>query len=290
MADRLKDAPSTHPPLLTTRQTRAIELTVRYVLLVALVLVFIGPFVWMLSISFRQEGNIYALELLPENMTFQYYVEVWTQYNLARAFLNSILVAAGTVISNIVLCSLAAYPLARMRFRGSRLMFLLILCTMMVPFQLYMIPLFLLSLNLSLFDTIPGIIVPLSVGAFGIYLIKQYYQTIPMDLEEAARIDGANEFEIWWRIMFPLTKPAVAAMSIFIFVQSWSNFLWPLIVTDSPERAVLPVAVARLSGDFIDKTQYIAAGSVIAVAPVIVLFFFLQRWFIGGLTLGGVKG
>jgi len=129
-----------------------------------------------------------------------------------------------------------------------------------------------------------------SVGAFGIYLIKQHYRTIPRDLEEAARIDGAGEFSIWWRIMFPLTKPAVAALAIFIFVANWSNFLWPLIIIDSPEKFTLPLAVAKLSGAFVDKTQYVAAGSTIAVAPVIVLFFFFQRFFIGGLTLGSVKG
>ncbi len=259
-------------------------------MLLALVPLFVGPFLWMLSISVRESGNIYSLNLIPENATLQWYGEVWSQYNLDRAFLNSIIVAILQVGSNLLFCSLAAYPLARLHFPGRKIVFLLILSTMMVPFQLYMIPLFLLSLKLGLFDTLVGIVIPAASGAFGIYLIKQYYETIPSDLEEAARIDGAGEFRIWASVMMPLTKPAMAALAIFVFVQSWSNFLWPLIIINSESTWTLPIAIARLSGDFIDKTQYIAAGSVIAVAPVIVVFFLAQRWFIGGVTLGSVKG
>lgn len=265
-----------------------IWLAVRYAALAAILPLFIGPFAWMASISIRESGNVYDLDLVPESPTFAFYKEVWLQYAIDRAFLNSVLVAALQVGSNLLLCSLAAYPLARLKFPGSRLVFLLILSTMMVPFQLYMIPLFLTTLKLGLFDTLAGVVAPSAAGAFGIYMLKQYYATIPGDLEEAARIDGAGELRIWASIMLPLTKPALAALAVFVFVQSWSNFLWPLIVIDRMQT--LPVAVARLSGDFIDKTQYIAAGSVIAVAPVIVLFFLVQRWFVGGMTLGSVKG
>ncbi len=275
---------------MTPRQRRAAGLVLRYAALLALVPFFVGPFLWMLSVSVRETGNIYSLEIVPDAITYRWYAEVWSQYNLDRAFLNSVLVAILQVGSNLLFCSLAAYPLARLRFPGRRLVFMLLLSTMMVPFQLYMIPLFLMSLRLGLFDTLVGIVVPSAAGAFGIYLIKQYYETIPGDLEEAARIDGAGEFRIWSSIMMPLTKPAMAALAIFVFVQSWSNFLWPLIIVNSEDTWTLPVAIAKLSGDFIDKTQYIAAGSVIAVAPVILFFFLAQRWFIGGVTLGSVKG
>lgn len=263
-------------------------LALRYAALASLVLVFVGPFLWLASTSIRTSGNVYDLELIPAEPTLQYYREVWSQYNLDRAFLNSLLVALIQVGSNLLLCSLAAYPLARMKFPGSRFVFLLILSTMMVPFQLYMVPLFLLGLNIGLFDTLVGVVIPSAAGAFGIFMIKQHYATIPGDLEEAARIDGAGEFRIWAEIMLPLTKPALAALAVFVFVQSWSNFLWPLVILDRTQT--LPVAIARLSGDFIDKTQYIAAGSVVAVAPVIALFFLVQRWFIGGMTAGSVKG
>lgn len=267
-----------------------LRLAAKYVFLLAIATIFVGPFFWMVSIAVRGSGSIYAFQLIPDNPTFQNFIDTWNIFGFGRAFFNSALVAVTTVSLNCFLCSMAAYPLARLDFPGSQVVFFLILSTMMIPFQLYMIPLFLVACNLRLHDSLLAIVLQGSVGAFGIYLIKQHYRSIPRDLEEAARIDGAGEFSIWWKIMFPLTKPAVAALAIFIFVANWSNFLWPLIIIDSPEKFTLPLAVAKLSGAFVDKTQYIAAGSTIAVAPVIVLFFFFQRFFIGGLTLGSVKG
>lgn len=275
---------------LTEPQLRKIELAVRYIIMTALLVVFLGPFLWLVNIAFRGTGNIYELSLIPDDPTFQNFIDTWQNFGFGRAFLNSIIVAAMAVTSNILLCSLAAYPLARMDFPGKKIVFLMILATLMIPFQLYMIPLFLLCLRIGVVDTLIGIVLPTATGAFGIYLIKQYYTTIPRDLEEAGRIDGASEFGIWWRIMLPLTKPALAALGIFVFVGAWSNFLWPLIVINSDEKYVLTIQVAKLSGAFIDRTQYIAAGSVIAVFPVVVMFFFLQRFFIGGITLGSVKG
>lgn len=263
---------------------------VHYAVLLALVVVFMGPFLWLVSLAFRGAGNIYSLQLIPDNPTWENFAYVWQTGGLRRAFLNSVIVAVAVVGLNVVLCSLAAYPLARMEFPGRRAVFLLILSTLMIPFQLYMIPLYLVSLRLHLDDTLIGIILPWSVGAVSIFLLKQYYSTIPKELEEAARIDGCNDLGVWWRIMVPLTQPAIAAMAIFVFVQNWSNFLWPLILLNSQDRYTLPLAIEKLSGAFIDKTQYIAAGSVIAVLPVIIMFFLLQRHFIGGLTVGGVKG
>lgn len=270
--------------------SRQLGVVARYLMMCSLLIIFIGPFLWLVNVAFRGSGNIYEFQWIPENPTFANFTDTWSQFGFARAFINSVLVAFGSVFANIVLCSLAAYPLARMKFPGSKIVFLLILSTMMIPFQLYMIPLFLMCLKVGLYDTLIGMIIPTSVGAFGIYLIKQYYSSIPKDLEEAACIDGANEFQTWWLVMFPLTKPAVAALGIFVFVGSWSNFLWPLLIVYSEEKYTLPVQVAKLSGAFIDKTQYLAAGSVIAVLPIIILFFFLQKHFIGGITLGAVKG
>ena len=264
--------------------------TLRYATLIVLITLFIGPFLWMFSIAIRGSGNIYELRLIPQDATLSNFVQTWRNFGFARAFVNSVIVALWTVGLNVLTSSMAAYPLARLTFPGSTIVFLLILSTLMIPFQLYMVPLFLVANRLGLYDTLAGIILPGTVGALGVFIIKQYYTTIPRDLEEAARIDGAGEFAIWWRIMLPLTKPAMAAMAIFIFVFNWSSFLWPLIIISSDDKYTLPIAVAKLSGAFIDKTQYIAAGSVIAIAPIIILFFLLQRYFIGGLTLGSVKG
>jgi putative chitobiose transport system permease protein len=265
-------------------------LALKYVFLCGLVVVFVGPFFWLLSIALRESGNIYSLRLIPEEATLRNFTETWRIFNLHRPFINSVLVAAAAVFMNILLCSLAAYPLARLSFPGRQFIFFLILSTMMIPFQLYMIPLLLTCRKIGLDNNLLGIILPGSVGAFGIFMIKQYYQTIPKDLEEAARIDGAGEAGIWWRIMFPLTKPALATLAIFVFVGNWSSFLWPLIIIDDEKLYTLPVAIAKLSGAFIDKTQYLAAGSIIAITPVILFFLLLQRYFIGGITLGAVKG
>lgn len=265
-------------------------LILRYVLMIGLLIVFVGPFLWLLSISLRGSENVYSFNLIPKDPTLENFVHTWKAFGFARAFANSVFVAVLVVACNILFCSMAAYPLARIKFPGSQFVFFLILSTMMIPFQLNMVPLYLLCLKLRLTDSYLGLVIPGAVGAFGIYLVKQYYQTIPKDLEEAARIDGAGEFGIWWRIMFPLTKPAIAAMAIFVFVANWSSFLWPLIILDDEKKFTLPIAVAKLSGAFVDRTQYIAAGSVIAVLPIIIFFFFLQRYFIGGLTLGSVKG
>jgi putative chitobiose transport system permease protein len=272
------------------KSTYYLFLTFKYILLCGLVVIFVGPFFWLLSISLRESGNIYSLRLIPEQATLRNFRETWTIFNLHRPFINSVLVASATVFLNILLCSLAAYPLARLTFPGRQVIFFLILSTMMIPFQLYMIPLLLTCRKIGLDNSLLGIILPSGVGAFGIFMIKQYYHTIPKDLEEAARIDGAGEAGIWWQIMFPLTKPALATLAIFIFVANWSSFLWPLIILDNEELYTLPVAIAKLSGAFIDKTQYLAAGSIIAITPVIIFFLLLQRYFIGGITIGAVKG
>jgi putative chitobiose transport system permease protein len=262
----------------------------RYLLLCCVAVVTLGPFYWLLTISLRGAGTIYSFRLIPQRLTLANYAYVWTSSELSRAFFNSLIVAAGCVATNVIFSSLAAYPLARFSFPGKTLVFYAILSTLMVPFQLFLIPLYLLCLKLHMANSYIGVILPFSVGAFGIYLIKQFYVTIPVELEEAARVDGAGEFSIWLRIMFPLTKPAVAALSIFVFVWSWSSFLWPLVILSDVKKFTMPVAIAKLLGEFIEKTHYIAAGSVITVVPVIVLFVLLQRFFISGITLGAVKG
>jgi putative chitobiose transport system permease protein len=272
------------------RVVALLGLVLRYVVMCAIAVLMIGPFYWLLVLSFRGGGNIYSFRLIPEHITGSNFLVVWTEFELWINFYNSVIVGVASVGLNLLLASLAAYPLARLTFPGRTLVFYIILSTLMVPFQLYMIPLLLLCIKIGVNNTLMGVYLPFSVGAFGVYLIKQYYHTIPQDLEEAARVDGAGEFTIWWRIMFPLTKPALATLAIFVFVFSWSNFLWPLIILNDPRKFTLPVKLAQLIGVFVDKTHYLAAGSVIAVVPIIVFFLLLQRFFIGGITIGAVKG
>jgi putative chitobiose transport system permease protein len=274
-----------------TRAERLIRHVPRYLLLCCIAVLTIGPFLWLLSVSVRGGGSIYTFRLIPEEITLENFKYVWTASRLNICFLNSVIVSVISVFTNVFLASLAAYPLARFSFPGKTFIFYAILSTLMIPFQLFMIPLYLLCIKLHMANSFVGLILPFSVSAFGIYLIKQFYLTIPVELEEAARVDGASELAIWWRIMFPLTKPALAALAIFVFVWSWSNFLWPLIIlSGDPNKFTLPLAIAKLLGDFVDKTHYIAAGSVITIVPVIILFLFLQRFFISGITLGAVKG
>jgi putative chitobiose transport system permease protein len=266
------------------------RLILRYLLLVVIALIMIGPFLWLVYLSLRTEGNIFEWPSSLSQFSAMSYEVVWNQYPIASAFKNSVLCALGAVVLTVSVASLAAYPLARFDFYGRHVIFLLLLSTLMMPFQLYMIPLFLYVQHLGLTNTLWGVFVPFAGSVFGIYLIRQHYASIPRDLEEAARVDGAGEFRLWWSVMFPLTKPAVATLAIFTFVGSWSNFLWPLIVLQDEHRQTLPVALATLSGAFVDRISYLAAGSVLAVAPVIIFFIAAQRYFLSGVTAGAVKG
>lgn len=275
----------------SSRAEQRVRIALRYALMIFVAILMLGPFVWLFYLSIRMRGSIYSWPSGLGDFSFASYTLVWTNYPIAEAFRNSILIAALTVVLAVLVASLAAYPLARYDFYGKDVVFLFMLSTLMIPFQLYMIPLYLLTgRTLGLDNSIWGVVLPSSASVFGIYLIRQFYAGVPRDMEEAARADGAGEFRVWWQIMFPLTKPAVATLAIFTFVASWSSFLWPLIILQDEEKFTLPVAVARLTGTFVERTSYLAAGSVIAVVPVIALFVGLQKWFLGGITIGAVKG
>lgn len=267
------------------------RLALRYALMLLATVVAIGPFLWLFYLSVRMHGNIYSLPKALSDFSFESYKTVFENQDILNAFKSSVLVAIMSVVLTTVIASLAAYPLARYDFYGRNIIFGAMIATLMIPGQLTMIPLYLLvARTLGLSNTWTGVVLPFSASVFGIYLICQFYTSIPRDMEEAARIDGAGEFRLWWQVMLPLTKPAVATLAIFTFVSSWSGFLWPLIILTDPQKVTLPVALATLSGVFVDRISYLAAGSVVAIAPVILFFLFLQRWFLGGMTVGAVKG
>jgi putative chitobiose transport system permease protein len=278
----------------------------RYVALILVALVTIGPFLWLLSTALKGGSeNIFAYppQLLPAAPTLGNFEEVWKAVPFGRYVLNSVLVAAAAVVLNLIFASMAAYPLARMKFRGRDTFFYLVLATMMVPFPVIMIPLFVIvtKLHTGLIAVTPGalqspyllytwLVLPTSVSAFGIFLLRQAFLAVPKELEEAVLIDGGSPFDIWWKIMIPLSRPAIATLAIFTFVGSWGDFLWPLIVLKEPELYTLPVGVAFLAGTFSANWRLIAAGSVLAVLPIVAFFLLLQRYFIGGATSGAVKG
>jgi putative chitobiose transport system permease protein len=264
-----------------------------YGLLSAIAIAMLLPLLWLLSTALKSAGeNIFEFppRFIPQQPTLQNFITVWQTNPFGRYFINSTIVAVLTVGLTLLICSLAAYPLARLSFRGRELMFSLIVSTILIPFQIVMIPLYILTVQLGLRNSYLGLIFPYIASAFGIFLMRQAFQGVPKELEEAARMDGCSELGIWWNIMLPATRPALVTLAIFTFIGSWSDFLWPLIILDQPEYYTLPIGVAKLAGSFSLDWRLIAAGSVISVLPAILLFVFLQRYIVPTETSSGVKG
>ncbi|MBW4492312.1 MAG: carbohydrate ABC transporter permease [Oscillatoria princeps RMCB-10] len=264
-----------------------------YVPLTGIALLTLLPLLWLISTSLKSPTeNIFQFppQLWPSQPTFQNYIKVWQTNPFGQYLFNSTVVAALTVSINLLFCSLAAYPLARLDFRGRDLIFAGVISTIMIPFQIVMIPLYILTVQLGLKNTYLGIIFPSLASAFGIFLLRQAFQGVPKELEEAARIDGCTELGIWWHVMLPAIRPALVTLAIFVFIGSWSDFLWPLIVLDRPEYYTLPLGVATLAGTFSLDWRLIAAGSVISIAPVLVFFLLVQRYIVPTDAGSGVKG
>ncbi|MBN2469408.1 MAG: carbohydrate ABC transporter permease [Anaerolineae bacterium] len=237
----------------------------------------------------RLEGS--ALEPYTFPATTENYYKVWHDVDLPRYFFNSIVVAGATVILNLITCSMAAYPLAKMKFRGRESVFYLILSTLIFPEQLTLIPLYIMAVQyFGFIDTLHGLILPFGTTSFGIFLLRQTYQSIPDELLEAARLDGASELRIWWGVLLPLIRPGLATLAIFTFVGSWNSFLWPLLMIKNKRYLfTLPVGLSFLRGFFSGNLRTIAAGVIIATVPIIIIFFIFQKQFIRGLS-GAVKG
>ncbi|MBC5637654.1 MULTISPECIES: carbohydrate ABC transporter permease [Ornithinibacillus] len=272
---------------------KAVKKISSYILLVLITLFMIGPFLWLLSTALKSGSeNIfqYPPKLLPEEPTLANFGKVLDVFPFWRYLLNSVIVAVLTVILNVLFCSLAAYPLARMNFKGKNIIFILIIATMMIPFQLLMIPVYVISLKLGLQNTYLGMVLPHVTTAFGVFLMRQAFMTVPNSLDESARMDGANSFQIWYRILIPLVKPSIVTLTIFTFVSAWGDFLWPLIIVNDQNMFTLPLGLNMLSGTFTSDWRLIAAGAIISMIPIITIFLLLQRFFISGAMKGAVKG
>jgi putative chitobiose transport system permease protein len=264
-----------------------------YLILILIALTMLLPLVWLVSTAFKSpEENIFQFppQFIPANPTVQNFIQVWETNPFGRYLFNSCLVAVLTVGLNLLFCSLAAYPLARLKFRGRDVIFTLIVATILIPFQIVMIPLYVLAVQLGLRNTYLGLIFPAIASAFGIFLLRQAFQGVPKELEEAARMDGCSDLGIWWFIMLPSVRPALVTLAIFVFIGSWSDFLWPLIVLDDPNYYTLPLGVAKLAGAFSLDWRLIAAGSVISIAPILLFFIIMQRYIVPTETGSGVKG
>ncbi len=264
-----------------------------YFLLIGVAILMLFPLLWLIGTAFKSPTeDIFSFppQLLPAHPTWDNFKTVWQTYPFGKYLFNSSLVATFSVGLNLLLCSLAAYPLARLNFKGKGVIFSLVVATIIIPFQIVMIPLYILAVNLGLRNTYLGIILPNIVSAFGIFLLRQAFQNVPSELEEAARIDGCSELGIWWHIMIPAIRPALITLAIFVFIGSWSDFLWPLIVLDRPEYYTLPLGVANLAGAFSLDWRLVAAGSVISIAPILLVFILLQNYIIATDISSGVKG
>ncbi|SDZ77410.1 putative chitobiose transport system permease protein [Thalassobacillus cyri] len=274
-------------------QRKVIQKAAAYITLIFVSLIMVGPFLWLLATALKSGSeNIFAYppKFIPESPTLSNFTAVLEYFPFFTYLMNSTIVAVLTVGANLLFCSLAAYPLARMNFRGKNIVFILIISTMMIPFQLLMIPIYILALNLGLQNTYLGLVLPHATTAFGIFLMRQAFLTIPYELDESARMDGANAFQVWWKILMPLVRPSLVTLAIFTFMMAWGDFLWPLIILNDQSMYTLPLGVQSLQGNFSSNWRYIAAGSIISVLPIIIVFAILQRYFIAGAMKGAVKG
>ena len=266
---------------------------IQYLLLTAIAILMLFPLLWLIGTAFKSPTeDIFSFppQLLPSQPTLANFKTVWQAYPFSNYLLNSAIVAVLSVSLNLLFCALAAYPLARLDFTGRKIIFTLVVTTIIIPFQIVMIPLYILAVNLGLRNTYLGLILPNIASAFGIFLLRQAFQGVPQELEEAARIDGCSELGIWWHIMIPAIRPALVTLAIFVFIGSWSDFLWPLIVLDRPEYYTLPLGVANLAGAFSLDWRLVAAGSVISIAPILILFIIVQKYIIPTDVGSGVKG
>ncbi|NUT37350.1 MAG: carbohydrate ABC transporter permease [Hamadaea sp.] len=249
------------------------------------------PFVWMLGVSLRTTGDLYAdpARLWPGEWTGAGFHAVLTQLPFARLALNTFAFAGGTTVLLVFLDSLAGYALARLRFRGRQAIFLVILATLMVPFQVTVIPVFLTLFDLGWLNTFQGLIIPRATSALGIFMMRQFFRTLPRELDEAAHIDGANSFQIYWRVILPLAKPALASLFVIQFMALWNDFLWPLVVASTLDMRTLPSALTLFSSQSGVDHAALMAGAAISLAPLAVAFLLAQRFFVQGIATSGLK-
>ncbi|MBC7186276.1 MAG: carbohydrate ABC transporter permease [Calditrichaeota bacterium] len=261
----------------------------------ALVVVFaitLAPFAWMVSTSLKPTGASFTLppQWIPRPATLVQYKTLFAQMNFARATLNSLVVAVSVTVLGLFINSLAGFAFAKYQFPGRQRLFGLLLASMMIPGQVAMLPLFMMFNKLGLLNNYLGLIIPGMASMFGIFLLKQFMMSIPDALLDSARIDGASEWRIYWQVVLPLTKPALATLAVFSFMGAWNDFLWPLIVMTKQSMYTLPVALANLTGEE-HRTQYelLMAGSVVVILPIAIAFLAMQRFYMSGITAGSVK-
>lgn len=291
---------------LTSRLGRFAVLAVLYFVVTAGALTMLLPFYWMATTGIKVDREILTFPptWIPTAIDLSHWQKAITSGNFGRAFINSGVLAIASVVTNVGLSALTGYAFARLSFPGSRVLFILVLATMMVPYQVTVIPLFVMIKNVPMFggnnilgaggigwmDSWWGLIVPNAVGAFGIFMMRQFFLVLPPELEDAARIDGAGEFRIFWQVMLPLTWPALATLSLFSFQGGWNSFYWPLLITTSRDMLTLQLALRVFRNQFTTDWGALMAGATIATMPIIIVFLLGQRYFTRGIAMTGIKG
>jgi multiple sugar transport system permease protein len=251
-------------------------------------LVTLFPVIWLILSAFRPAGETFAAGW-PTSFTLDNITYVLTQVPFPRYLLNSAIVSIGVTVAALLFHSMAAYALARLRFRGRDLVFTLMLSTMLVSMPVILVPLFLIIKTLGLADTFGGLIIPAIFNAFGIFLLRQYYLNIPKELEEAAELDGCGYWRIYWNVILPLSKPILASLAVLFFLANWNSFLWPLTITSSPSMDVIQLGISALQGQYSSSWNYILAGSLLAAIPTVVAFVVGQRWLVDSFKTSGIK-
>jgi multiple sugar transport system permease protein len=262
-----------------------------HLVLAPIALVMLTPLLWMLvtSIETVAETRRFPPVIIPSGIHWQNYQTALTEAPFSRWFINTMIVTVVSVIGNLVFCSLAGYAFARLRFAGRNIAFFLILATLMIPFQVVMIPTFLIVRSAGLIDTLGALILPNLASGFGIFMMRQFFRTLPVELEEAARIDGASRLGVLVRIVLPLSAPALATLAVITFMWTWNDFLWPLITIYSEENMTLQLGLTTFQGAHQTNTALLMAANVMSMAPILLLFFFAQRWFVRGVATSGLK-
>lgn len=252
----------------------------------------VGPFIWMLSTSLKtlEEAFRFPPTFIPESIQWQNYADIFEAAPFGRFYFNSIVVAVAVTVGQLTTCSMGAYAFARLRFKGRDKMFLMYLATLMVPFQVTMIPIFIIVKNLGWIDTYQALIVPTIFSPYGTFLLRQFFMTIPNELEESVKIDGGGYFRCFFQIILPLTKPALATLGTFVFLFSWNNFQWPLLVINTLNMNTLPLGISFFQGRFATQWNLLMAAATITMLPLLIVYLFAQRYFIEGITLSGMKG
>lgn len=264
---------------------------IRTISMLVILLVIAFPFLWLIISSFKHEKDIISFppRIFADSYTLDNYIKVWTTIPLLDYIKNTVIFAGGTVITSVFFDSLAGYAFARMRFKGKSVLFYFVLLTMMIPFQVFMIPLFIEVNLLGMLDTYAGLIIPRMTTAFGIFMMRSFFITLPDSLEEAARIDGLSEFNIFLKIMLPLSKPPLLSLGIFTLMNSWNDLLYPLILTSSSKMRTLPAGLALFTGQNISFYGPVMAGTVISMLPLLVVYIFAQKYFVQGTAMSGMK-